>query len=166
MDRKDGKTERQVTVKNRDIITLSRVLYAMLDVSATEKKRLWAQDRLWNMTQKLTGMPGGHSEPSGLDRSFAAISDIEERYERECAGFVNELKRAEEILNAIPNPNMRTFVTARYVLGMGNKEIMARLNMKRFRYESLCRMIEAAPDMRAAVDKWDDVAERFKLDCD
>lgn len=166
MDRKDNRTERQVTVKNKDIISLSSVLYAMQDVSATERKRMWQQDRLWNITQKLTGMPGGHSEPSGLDRSFAAISEIEERYERECADYVRELKRAEEILNAIPSRTMRTFVTMRYVLGMGNKEIMGRLNMKRFRYDSLCRMIENAPDMVTASAKWEEVAERFKLEID
>ena len=158
-----NRTERQVTVKNKDIILLSRVLYAMQDVSTTERKRMWQQDRLWNITQRLTGMPGGRSEPSGLDRSFAAICEIEERYERECDDYVRELKRAEEILNAIPSRTMRTFVTMRYVLGMGNKEIMARLNMKRFRYDGLCKMIEDAPDMAAASEKWGEVAERFKL---
>ena len=62
-----------VKVRNRDIILLSRVLYTMQDVSATEQKRMWQQDRLWNITQKITGMPGGHGEPKGLDASFAAI---------------------------------------------------------------------------------------------
>ena len=163
MDKKDSRTERQVTVKNKDIILLSRVLYAMQDVSATEQMRMWQQDRLWNITQRLTGMPGGHGQPSGLERSFAEIGEIEERYEKECAAYVKELKRAEEILNGISSRTMRTFVTMRYVLGMSNKEIMARLNMKRHRYESLCRMIEDAPDMTAAAEKWAEVAERFKL---
>lgn len=164
MDRKDSRTERQVTVKNRDILLLSRVLYAMQDVSATERKRMWQQDRLWNITQRLTGMPGGRGEASGLDRSFAEISAIEERYENECAEYVQELKRAEDILNSIPSRTMRTFVTMRYVLGMANREIMERLNMKRFRYEGLCRMIEDAPDMAAAAEKWGQVAERFKME--
>lgn len=158
-----NRTERQVTVKNKDIILLSRVLYAMQDVSATERKRMWQQDRLWNITQKITGMPGGRGEPSGLDRSFAEISAIEERYETECAEYVEELKRAEAILNGISSRTMRTFVTMRYVLGMGNREIMARLNMKRFRYDGLCKLIEDAPDMAAAAEKWEATAERFKL---
>lgn len=167
MDKKENRTEKQaIQVKNKDIITLSRVLYAMLDVTTTEQKRLWQQDRLWNMTRRLTGMPGGHGEPAGLDRSFAAISEIEERYGRECDDYVRELNEAEDILNAIQSPNMRAFVTARYVLGMGNKEIMGRLNMKRFRYDSLCRMIEEAPDMAVAGAKWEEYAERFKLEND
>ena len=162
MESKD-RTERQVTVRNRDIMLLSRVLYAMQDVSCTERKRMWQQDRLWNITQKITGMPGGRGEPSGLDRSFAEISAIEERYETECAEYVEELKRAEAILNGIPSRTMRTFVTMRYVLGMANREIMGRLNMKRFRYDGLCKLIEDAPDMAAAAEKWEATAERFKL---
>jgi len=163
MESKDNRIERQTLVKNQDIIRLSRVLYAMQDVSVTEQKRMWQQDRLWNITQRLTGMPGGRGVPSGFDKTFAAIGEIEERYERECAEYVKELKRAEEILNGISSSTMRTFVTMRYVLGMTNKEIMARLNMKRHRYENLCRMIEDAPDMAAASEKWEAVAERFKL---
>ena len=163
MEKKESRTERQVTVKNKDIILLSRVLYAMQDVSATEQKRLWQQERLWNITQKLTGMPKGRGETGGIDRSFAAIGEIEERYERECEAYVRELKRAEDILNAISSPTMRTFVTMRYVLGMGNKEIMTRLNLKRYRYESLCRLIEDAPDMEAASEKWKESGERFTL---
>ena len=80
MDKADSRTERQVRVRNKDIIILSRVLYAMQDVSTTEQKRAWQQDRLWNITQKITGMPSGRGEPSGLDHTFAAISEIEERY--------------------------------------------------------------------------------------
>jgi len=163
MDKTDNRTERQVRVKNKDIIKLSRVLYAMQDVSTTEQKRIWQQDRLWNITQKITGMPSGRGGPSGLDHSFAAISEIEERYKEECAKYVQELKEAEDLLNSIPSRTMRTFVTMRYVLGMTNSEIMKRLNLKRFRYERLCRMIEEAPDMAAASEKWQAIGERFTL---
>ena len=166
MESKDSRIERQTLVKNWDIIRLSRVLYAMQDVSATEQKRMWQQDRLWNITQRLTGMPGSRGAPSGLERTFAEIGEIEERYERECAAYVKELKRAEEILNGISSSTMRTFVTMRYVLGMTSKEIMARLNIKRYRYESLCRMIEDAPDMATAAEKWEAAAERFKMNLD
>lgn len=164
MDKRENRTERQaIQVKNRDVILLSQVLYAMQDVSVTERKRLWQQDRLWNITQKITGMPGGHGEPSGLERHFAEIEEIERRYDAECAEYLDELKRAEEIVNAIPSRTMRTFVTMRYMLGMPNREIMARLNLKRFRYDSLCKLIESAPDMAAAAEKWEEIGERFKL---
>lgn len=136
-----------VPIRNKDILILSRVLYTMQDVSATERKRLWQQDRLWNMTQKITGMPGGHSSPSGLDARFAAISEIEEKYEAECGEYIRELKEAEAILNAIPSRTMRTFVTMKYVMGMSRKEIMSRLNMRRWQYDKLCESIEQAQDM-------------------
>lgn len=147
-----------VPVRNRDIILLSRVLYTMQDVSATEQKRMWQQDRLWNITQKITGMPGGHGEPKGLDASFAAIGEIEEKYESECAEYVAELQEAERLLNAIPSRTMRTFVTMRYLLDMSRKEIMARLNLGRRRYDAMCRDVEQAEDM-AHVD-W---KERFVM---
>ena len=148
MSQNEAKSQREPSVvRNRDIIPLSRVLYTMQDVSATEQKRMWAQDRLWNITQKITGMPGGHGEPKGLDASFAAIGEIEEKYESECAEYTKELKEAEAILNAIPSRTMRTFVTMRYLLDMSRKEIMARLNLKRWRYEEMCETIEQAEDM-------------------
>ncbi|MBR6839386.1 MAG: DUF1492 domain-containing protein, partial [Oscillospiraceae bacterium] len=99
------------------------------------------------MTQKITGMPGGHSGPSGLDARFAAISEIEEKYEAECGEYIRELKEAEAILNAIPSRTMRTFVTMKYVMGMSRKEIMSRLNMRRWQYDKLCESIEQAQDM-------------------
>lgn len=156
---RDGKTP--VKVKNRDVLLLARVLYTMQDVRATERKRLWQQDRLWNVTQKITGMPGGRGETGGLERHFEAITEIEERYEAEFAEYVEELQRAEAILNGIESRTMRTFVTMRYVLAMQNREIMDNLNLKRRRFEFLCRLIENEPDMQAAAVKWRQCAERF-----
>jgi hypothetical protein len=136
-----------VPVRNKDIPLLSRVLYTMQDVSCTEQKRMWLQDRLWNMTQKLTGMPGGHGVPQGLDAPLADIGEIEEQYRAELPGLCMELKEAEDILNAIPVREMKTFVTMKYVLGMTRKEIMTRLNMRRRMYDGLCACIEEAQDM-------------------
>lgn len=153
-----GQNEKQgqrepIPIRNRDIPLLSRVLYVMQAVSSTEQKRMWLQDRLWNMTQRITGMPGGPGEPKGLEAPFAAIGETEERYEQECAEYMAELKRAEEILNAIPSDTMRVFVTMRYLLDMSRKEIMARLNLKRWRYEEMCMCIEQAEDMKSVVWK-------------
>ena len=134
-------------IRNKDILTLSHVLYAMQDVSITEQKRLWLQDRLWNMTQKLTGMPGGRGESNGLDAPFAAIGEMEERYRAELPECLRELQEAEDILNAIPIREMRTFVTMKYVLDMTRKEIMSKLNMRRWQYDRLCESIEQSQDM-------------------
>lgn len=171
--RRDGRTEtggegrgrtgtrEPIPVRNRDIPMLSRVLYIMQAVSSTEQKRMWLQDRLWNMTQRITGMPGGGGEPKGLDAPFAAIGETEEAYGQECAEWMAELKRAEDILNGIPSETMRVFVTMRYLLDMSRKEIMGRLNLKRWRYEEMCQAIEQAEDMQSVVWK-----ERYILQKD
>lgn len=145
-------------IKNRDIVLLSNVLYTMQDVSATERKRQWMQDRLWNITAKLTGMPGGHGEIGGLEKQFADISEMESRYELECAEFMSILKQAEDILNSIPSRSMRTIVTMKYVLDIPNNEIMRRLNIGRVNFKKLCRIIEEAEDMASV--KW---VERYIL---
>lgn len=141
-------------IVNKDIRLLRAVLYTMQDVCNTEQRRQWAQDRLWNMTQKITGMPGGHGAPAGLEGSFAAISEIEEMYSEKCAEYARELAQAEEIINAIPSREMQTFVVMKYVMDIPRKEILARLNMKRWRFERISACIEQAEDM-AHVD-WAD----------
>lgn len=141
-------------IVNRDIRLLRAVLYTMQDVCNTEQRRQWAQDRLWNMTQKITGMPGGHGAPAGLEGSFAAISEIEEMYSEKCAEYARELMQAEEIINAIPSREMQTFVVMKYVMDIPRKEILARLSMKRWRFERISACIEQAEDM-AHVD-WAD----------
>lgn len=162
MNQNDEKRAREpVPIKNRDIILLSRVLYTMQDVSATEVKRMWQQDRLWNITQKITGLPGGNGLPKGLDANFAAIGEIEEKYAEECKEYVKELQEAENILNGIPSRTMRTFVTMKYLLDMPDKKIMAELNIKRWRLESMKKSIEQAPNMASV--KWQ---ERYMLQDD
>lgn len=151
-------TREPIKIRNRDVLLLSRVLYTMQAISATEEKRLWQQDRLWHITQKITGMPGGGGEPSGLDKHFAAIGEIEERYEMELSNYDDALQTAEAILNAIPSPTLRTFVTMLYVLNIPNREIMTRLNMRRKTFDGLRRSIEQAQDMKSVI--W---PERFTL---
>lgn len=142
------------TTRNKDIALLSRVLYTMQDVCITEQKRLWMQDRLYSITAKLTGMPSGHGGTGGLEKCFAEIGEIEEKYKVECAEYLDELKRAEDILNSIQSRTMRTIVTMRYVMAIPNTEIMERLNLKRRRFEAMCRCIEEAEDMRSV--RWSD----------
>lgn len=140
-------------IRNRDIMLLARVLYTMQDVRATERKRLWQQDRLWNITQKITGMPGGGGKAGGLEDHFGEIAEMEERYAAECAQYIRELKQAEAILNGIENRELRTFVTLKYVMNTPNAEIMSQLNMGRRAFERATRSIEQAQDM--AHVRWD-----------
>lgn len=146
------------TIRNKDIILLSHILYMIQDVSLTEQKRQWMQDRLFAMSQHITGMPGGGGQTTGLEEPLAAIGELEEKYAKECRDYLRDLSRAEQILNHIQSRSMRTFVMMRYVFGIGNNEIMKRLNVKRRRFEQACKAIEQAPDMEHVV--WQ---ERFAL---
>ena len=146
------------TIRNRDIPKLTRVLYAMQDVSVTERRRLWLQERLWNMTARLTGMPGGGGDPKGYEENFAEICEMEEKYAAECAEFMRELKEAEEILNGIESGNLRTFVSMKYVMGMNRGVILRELNLKRGEYNGISSAIEQAESMKDA--RW---PERYAL---
>lgn len=138
-------------IRNCDIAKISRVLYTMQDVAATEKKREWLQDRLFAITQKITGMPGGRGGSKGLEASFEAIAEAEERYRAEIARWEAELNEAERIINAIRDGEGRTFVTMRYLMHMGRNEIMTGLNIKRWRFRELCEKVEQAGSMSEIV---------------
>lgn len=152
MDQAENKqtANEPVVVKNRDIIPLGRVLFVMQDVCKTEELRNHIQDRMWHMTQNLTGMPSAHGTNRGIDDLLADAEDIEGEYREDCGTYLDELKAAEEILNGIKNPNMRTFVIMKYVFDMPDARIMRELNMGRKRFERACRDIEQAEDMAHA----------------
>ena len=147
-------TRKPTPIRNGDILILNRVLYTMQAISATEEKRMWQQDRLWHITRTITGMPGGGGEDGGYEKHFAAIGEIEEKYERELSEYDKELHEAEAVLNAIPSRELRTFVTMLYVLHIPQREIMAGLNMRRKTFEGLRRSIEQAISMKSVI--WPD----------
>ena len=147
-----------VVVKNKDIIILAQVLYIMQDVCNAERRRVWQQERLYNITQHYSGMPGGPGVPVGLDATFAAIAEIDEQHAEKCAEYVKDLKAAEAILNRIGSRSMRTFVEMKYVMDIPNQEIMRALNMTDYYFRQARQAIEQAEDM-AHVD-W---KERYVL---
>lgn len=134
-------------VRNRDIPKLTAVLYTMQDVQTTERRRMWMQDRLFSVTQRITGMPGGHGEPTGYEANFAAICEMEERYDAELTGYMEQLKEAERVLNGIENQKARTFVEMKYLMGFGRKAILNELNLKRWQYERMSEAVEQAGSM-------------------
>ena len=135
-------------ILNRDIPALSNLLYIVQEVEGTEQKRMWQQDRLWNITRKITGMTGGGGgEPGGIDANFAAICELEEEYDRQIAQYTAEMQRVKSILDAIPSQTMRVFVDMRYVRNLSRREIMDKLGLKRWKYHAFCERIEQAADM-------------------
>ena len=138
-------------IKNRDIPLLARVLYVMQDVCSLEKRCEWQRDRLFSITQNLTGMPSGKGVPTGFDAAFAAIDGINEEHREQIAAYTRELKAAEKIINSIPSRTMRTFVTMLYVENMPAATVQRELNMTRRGFENARNAVEQAQDMASVV---------------
>jgi hypothetical protein len=147
-----------VQVQNKDIPLLSDVLCIMQDVRGIEMRREWQKDRMYNITQHLSGMPGGSGGPKGLDDSFSKLSELETEHEQRCKDYTRQLKRAERILNSIESQSMRTFVMMKYVMDTPDTEIRRELNMSRRGFERARKCIESAPNM--SLVKW---KERYIL---
>lgn len=145
------KEQRSIEVRNRDIPLLSEILYIMQDVCQIEQRRDWQHDRMFNITQHLTGMPGG-GLPTGLDETFAMLSEIDEEHEARCKEYVRQLRKAQKILNGIESRTMRTFVVMKYIMDVPDVNIRDELNMTRRGFDRARRAVEEAPNMAAV--KW------------
>ena len=151
--------EQARAIRNKDCLLLHRIPCIMQDVCRLETRRQWQRDRMFGITAKLTGMPGGKGGvPSGFDAAFAALSELDAEQGQQVIEYCRELKRAERILNSIPSRSMRTFVVMRYVDDLPNAEIMRELNMTEWGFKRACDSIEQAEDMSHV--KW---RERYIL---
>ena len=146
-----------VVIRNRDIPLLADVLSIMQEINQIEQRRDWQRDRMTNITQHLTGMPGG-GMPKGFDEAFALLSELDEEHEQRCKEYVRQLKAAQKILNGIESRSMRAFVTMKYVMNVPDTEIRQELNMTRTGFNRARRCVESAECMAAV--KW---RERFIL---
>lgn len=138
-------------VKNRDIPLLARVLYVMQDVCSLEKRCEWQRDRMFNITQHMTGMPGGKGVPTGFDAALAAIDGINEEHRDRIADYMRELKTAERIVNSIPSRTMRTFVVMMYIDGLPPEKVREELNLSEWGFRRARDSIEQARDMASVV---------------
>lgn len=141
-----------ITVRNKDIPLLADVLSIMQEIRQIEQRRDWQHDRMFNITQHLTGMPGGGGMPKGLDEAFALLSELDEEHEQRCKDYVRQLKAAQKILNGIESRSMRAFVTMKYVMDAPDTEIREALNMTRTGFNRARRCVESAECMAAV--KW------------
>jgi len=152
------KEVKPVVVRNRDIPLLSDVFYIMQEICQIEQRRDWQRDRMLNITQHLSGMPGGGGVPKGLDETFALLSELDEEHEQRCRAYVEQLRTAQAILNGIRSQSMRTFVTMKYVMNVPDSQIRQELNMTRTGFNRARRCIESAE--RMATVRW---RERYVL---
>ena len=148
-----------VVIRNRDIPLLADVLPIMQEVCMIEQRRDWQRDRMQNITQHLTGMPGGGGMPKGLDEAFALLAELDEEHEQRCKDYVRQLKAAQKILNEIESRSMRAFVTMKYVMDVPDAQIREELNMTRTGFNRARRCVESAE--RMSLVKW---RERFILE--
>lgn len=138
-------------VKNKDITVLKGIMYTMQKVRQLEERAAWEKDRMNNITSHLSFTPRGGGIPSGLDRAFAALSDLEEAHKDEVVRYTKALKRAESIINGIENEQMRTMVFMLYVEQLPLTEVRERLNMSRRLFDAARKAIETANDMESVV---------------
>ena len=138
-------------IVNKDIDTLKHIMCTMQQVRSLEERAAWEKDRMNNITSHLSFTPRGGGVPSGLDRAFAAISDLEEQHKDEAIRYARELKRAEHILNSIENIEMRTFVVLMYVEQLPMTEVRERMNMSRRHFDAARKAVEDANNMGAVV---------------
>ena len=147
-------TNGPIKVKNKDIPLLTSIFRIMQDICQLEQRREWQKGRMYNITQHLTGMPGGGGLPKGLEEVFASLSEIDSEHEAKCREYVHQLRCAQKILNSIENRTIRTLITMRYVMSVPDAKIRQDLNMTRRSFDRACRVIEDAPNMASV--KWND----------
>lgn len=141
----------QRIVNNRDIPVLQRVYGIMQDIVSLEERREWQRDRLTNISQHLSGMPGGGGVPKGMDDAFARISELEDRHKGLCRQYRSRLLAAEKILNGIESESMRTFVRLMYLDNIPSSEVRERLNMTRRGFDRARSAVENANSMDTVV---------------
>ena len=143
---------RPVYVQNRDIPFLADIPCIMQEICQLEKRRDWQRDRMFNITQHLSGMPKGGGLPRGLEDGFAMLSEIDSRHEARCKEYVRHLRKAEKILNGIESQTMRTFVMMKYIMDISDREIREELNMTRRGFDRARKAVESASSMASV--KW------------
>ena len=142
----------ETIVRNRDLILLSQVVRIMQDIRLIEERRKWQYERMFSITQHISGMPGGGRAPHGLDEAFSALSELDHAHGEKCREYVMQLKRAEKVINQIESAEMRTFVVMKYMTDAPDTEIREALNMTRRGFERARRCVEDAACM--AEVKW------------
>lgn len=145
-------------IRNKDIPILTNILCIMQEIRQIEQRREWQQGRLYNISQHLTGMPGGSGTPKGLDDAFAILSEIDEEHNQRIRDYARQLRKAQKILNGISSVSMRTFVTMKYVMNVPDTEIRKELNLTRRGFDRARERIETASCMASV--KWQ---ERYIL---
>lgn len=137
-------------IKNRDIPKLTQIRHIMQSVLSAEKRKLWQEDRLSSITGMSTGMPrkkGG--VPAGYDAAFAELEELTKSHSDMIQSYINQLRRAEDIINGISSPSMRAFVVMKYVDDVSDAAIRRELGMSEYAFKRARDAIEQSESMQA-----------------
>ena len=138
-------------IANKDIPLLARIKYIMQDIQSLEERIEWQYDRMFSVTARLSGMPGGKGMPSGFDAAFAAISELSDLHKAQLQRYTKELKKAQKILSGIESPTMRTFVTMLYVDDAPATAVREKLGMTEYGFKRARDAVEKAGSMKSVV---------------
>ena len=142
-----GKRIIPARVRNRDVRKLTRIPGLMSEITRLEQQRAWQYDRMFSITQHLTGMPGGGNGDKGYDAAFAAISETDQKHGEQVTEYAREMNEAENILNSIEDTTVRAFAALMHLCGRSRNQTMRELCLTEWEFRRIKRAIENAPDM-------------------
>lgn len=140
-------------VKNQDIQVLQKVNSLKLEVVSLEKRAKWEREQMNNISNHLSSVHAGGSR-RGMDDSFAAMSEAEERHKLLAKLYTQEIKKAERIIDSIKSYQLRTMVTMLYLDNVSESAVRSVMHMSRWAFENAKNAIENAACM--ADVKWND----------
>lgn len=145
------RTVKPVKIANRDILPLRELLGVMQNVRQAEKMQMWQRVRMQKITASLSDMPGGGGN-KGLDDAISTLDELNREQISMCRQYIRSMRRAQRILDGIPNGTMRAFVVMKYVMGISDSEIRRELCMTRRGFDRAVHAVQDAPDMASV--KW------------
>lgn len=143
----------QNRIRNENLALLARIMSDMQEVKMLENKRDWLRDRLVRLTRSISGMPTGGGG-GGMDETFARISELEDRHNKDLDFLSREMEEAEEILRRIADRNMRVFVEMVYLMHMKPKEVTKEMCMTEWEYRQARQAVESAESMEKVRWTW------------
>jgi hypothetical protein len=138
--------------KNRDAELMEGIFDLMNETVSVEKRSEWTYERMFSITRKMTGMPGGGGNAPGMDGMLAEVEELNGFYGEKLKRCLAMLRKAERVLNGIENQRMRTFVQMVYIDRAAKGKVMKDMEMSEYMFEKCVERIEVAESMRKV--KW------------
>ena len=136
------------TIRNTDIMLLRHIFCILQEAESVERRGDWTYDRLFSITRRINGMPGGGGNGPGMDGLLAEVEELNRIYGNRLHECLRELKEAERILNGIPSRTMRVFVQMYYIDEIEKKEILRELKITEWKFHRIRRIIEGTENMK------------------